>query len=146
MTGLVFPPDYGLWMAQYADKKCVNGYKENPWTDDRGIGAFNVIAIHQYTSTGRLTGYDGNLDLDIAYMTPASWDKYARQAECVRPIEYYPKYDETLVKVLDSIGINSTYAYREKIAFANGIVNYTGTDEQNLRMLNLLKAGKLIKP
>lgn len=69
--------NYGLWMAQYANKK-PTGYQDKPWTDQKGLGAFNGYAIHQYSSAGRLPGYGGSLDLDIAYMTPAAWDKYAK--------------------------------------------------------------------
>lgn len=69
--------NYGLWMAQYANKK-PTGYQDKPWTDTKGLGAFNGYAIHQYTSNGHIDGYNGSLDLDIAYMTPAAWDKYAK--------------------------------------------------------------------
>lgn len=52
----------------------------------------------------------------------------------------------SIVDALKSIGANSSYAYRCKIAKANDIVNYKGTAMQNLKMLSLLKKGKLIKP
>lgn len=52
----------------------------------------------------------------------------------------------SLVDGLKSIGVNSSFAYRKKIAEANGIKGYTGTPAQNTRMLNLLKSGKLIQP
>lgn len=52
----------------------------------------------------------------------------------------------SIVDGLKSIGANSTYAYRSKIAKANDIINYRGTATQNLKMLSLLKRGKLIKP
>lgn len=52
----------------------------------------------------------------------------------------------SIVDALKSIGANSTYAYRSKIARANDILNYKGTATQNLKMLSLLKKGKLIKP
>ncbi len=68
---------YGLWMAQYANKT-PTGYKSKPWTDAKGTGAFKLVAIHQYTSSGYLPGYPYNLDLDIAYMTRSAWDKYAK--------------------------------------------------------------------
>ena len=138
-------PDYGLWMAQYANKK-KTGYKENPWTDNKGMGAFKSIAIHQYSSTGRLNGYNDDLDLDIAYMSPNAWDKYANIVAPEKVIEYYPKYEETLVNALKVMEINSTYDFRCKIAAANGINGYKGTAEQNKNMLSLLKEGKLIKP
>lgn len=52
----------------------------------------------------------------------------------------------SLVDGLKSIGVNSSFAYRKKIAEANGIKGYMGTPAQNTRMLNLLKAGTLIQP
>lgn len=69
--------NYGLWMAQYGSN-APTGYQSEPWTDTQGIGAFRFYAIHQYSSMGRLTGYDGNLDLDIFYGDGAAWDAYAK--------------------------------------------------------------------
>lgn len=62
---------------------------------------------------------------------------------------YFPKYTGTkdsIVLALNSMGITSTYSFRKKIALANGIKNYSGTAEQNIKLLSLLKEGKLIKP
>lgn len=70
--------DYGLWVARYASNNIVNGYQADPWLGNEGTGAFSTVAIHQYTSTGRLNGWYGNLDLDIAYMTKNAWKKYAK--------------------------------------------------------------------
>ena len=63
--------DYGLWCAQYADSS-PTGYQSSPWTDDGGTGDFPAMAVYQYSSTGRLAGYGGNLDLNIAYMDRAA--------------------------------------------------------------------------
>ncbi len=52
----------------------------------------------------------------------------------------------SIVAALNKIGVDSSFAYRKKIAEANGISNYTGTGTQNTTMLLLLRAGKLIKP
>lgn len=51
----------------------------------------------------------------------------------------------SIVDALKSIGINSSYSYRKKIAQANNIKNYHGSYFQNIQMLNLLKQGKLKK-
>ena len=51
----------------------------------------------------------------------------------------------SIVNALKSIGVNSSYFYRAKIAKANGIKGYLGLPNQNIKMLNLLKQGKLIK-
>lgn len=49
------------WVAQYASDDPV-GWDANPWTDGTWTTAG---AIHQYTGTGRLPGYGGNLDLNV---------------------------------------------------------------------------------
>ncbi len=69
-------PNHGLWVAQYGDNSTTE-YQENPWTDEKGYGAWRGPIIFQYSSVGRLDGYDGNLDLNIAYMDEVAWNKYA---------------------------------------------------------------------
>lgn len=49
----------------------------------------------------------------------------------------------SIVDALKQIKVDSSYNYRSKLAKANGINNYRGTAEQNTKMLNLLKQGKL---
>ena len=62
--------DCGLWVAEYADMN-PTGYQAHPWRE----GAYGC-AIRQYASTGRLNGWGGDLDLNIAYMTRDQWAKY----------------------------------------------------------------------
>ena len=69
-------PTYPLWVAQYASY-AITGYKSSPWTDKNGYGAWKSPTIFQYTSTGRLANWNGNLDLDIAYLTKEEWQKMA---------------------------------------------------------------------
>ena len=61
---------------------------------------------------------------------------------------YYKKYtgkSTSLVDALASSGVDSSFTNRKKIAKANGITNYSGTAQQNTKLLELLKSGKLIK-
>nr|DAQ15754.1 MAG TPA: protein of unknown function (DUF3597) [Caudoviricetes sp.] len=62
---------------------------------------------------------------------------------------YYPRYKGFSISIVDAlraIGVKDvTLSHRKKIAKANGITNYKGTASQNLKMLKLLKKGKLIK-
>ena len=51
----------------------------------------------------------------------------------------------SIVDGLKSVGVNSSYDNRKKIAKANGIKNYTGTAKQNTELLNKLKKGTLKK-
>ena len=63
-------------------------------------------------------------------------------------VKYYAKYtgkSVSIVDALNAIGADSSFNNRRAIAKANGITGYIGTAAQNTKMLNLLKAGKLIK-
>lgn len=62
---------YPLWVAQYPDYN-PTGYQAHPWNE----GAYEC-AIRQYSSTGRISGYNGNLDINKAYITRAEWLAYA---------------------------------------------------------------------
>ena len=61
---------------------------------------------------------------------------------------YYPKFTGSTTSIVDAlkaIGIDSSFGNRKKIASKNGISNYSGDASQNLKLLNLLKQGKLKK-
>lgn len=63
-------------------------------------------------------------------------------------IEYYKKCKskyKSIVDALKSIGVDSSFSNRRKIAKVNGINVYLGLASQNTKMLNLLKNGMLIK-
>ena len=66
--------DYGLWVASYgtndgtAQKSVFNNYPLKYWS---------FYALWQYTSKGRLNGYNGNLDLNYFSGNSSAWDKYA---------------------------------------------------------------------
>ena len=66
-----------LWIAQYADMATVNGFLENPWQKG-SVEPFDRYIMHQYTSCGRLNGWDGNLDLDRCYISFAEWCELCR--------------------------------------------------------------------
>lgn len=65
---------YGLWVAQYADNNPVYGHDTDPWRDNLGVGAFVEPVMHQYTSHGKIPGYNGNLDLNIFYGNTTTWN------------------------------------------------------------------------
>ena len=82
-------PSYPLWVAQYANYN-PTGYQIAPWTDKKGYGPWTEPVIFQYSSSGRLAGYAGKLDLDIAYITPSEWQKYASGEFCATDPEQRP--------------------------------------------------------
>lgn len=70
--------NYGLWNAGYYDGYITKyGYVSDPplignlgsWSD--------CVAMYQYTSSGRLPGWGGNLDFNIFYGDGSAWDAYA---------------------------------------------------------------------
>lgn len=71
--------DCGLWIAQYADMNAT-GYQDTPWNE----GAYSC-AIRQYSSAGRLNGWNGNLDLDKFYGDANAWRKYAGASGAATP-------------------------------------------------------------
>lgn len=83
---------YGLWVAQYPDY-VETGYQEHPWNE----GKYNCL-IRQYTSVGKLSGYNGNLDLNKAYISAASWHKLATKAVKIVTIKPVKKSVNTLAK------------------------------------------------
>lgn len=127
--------DDHTWIARY-----YNGYntmKFGTEPDEKYVPKVKTGSLWgwQYTSSGRVDGINGNVDLDIAY-----YDIKETEIE----LEYYDTPEFTLIDSLNKIGVDSSYAHRAKIAEANYIQNYQGSVEQNLLMLQLLNEGKLI--
>lgn len=71
--------DYGLWVAQYANMS-LTGYQSTPWNE----GAYSCV-IRQYSSRGRLIGYNSDLDLNKFYGNRTAWNKYAGKGNAVKP-------------------------------------------------------------
>lgn len=69
--------NYGLWNAGY-----YAGYREMGYNPNApiygGLGEFGTCAMYQYTSSGRLSGYNGPLDLDVFYGDAKAWNAYAK--------------------------------------------------------------------
>lgn len=67
--------NYGYWIAAYASSEAT-GYQDHP-----AYESTYPCAIRQYASTGRLSGYSGNLDLNKFYGDRDAWLKYCRSAK-----------------------------------------------------------------
>ena len=81
-------------------------------------------------------------DIRGLYTAPASTPEPQPQ------VSYYPRYTGGSVGIVDglqAVGVESSFANRKNIAIKNGITNYTGSADQNNKLLSLLKIGKLIK-
>lgn len=70
------------------------------------------------------------------------WVEYSTTSD-----EYYvyKGNSNSLVDALKSIGVDSSFTNRVLIAYKNGINSYSGTYSQNVKLLTMLKNGKLKK-
>ena len=123
-----------------------NGKGDNKgWADHTGIV--------EKVNGDKITVIEGNYNNAVKRRTISVNGRYIRgyiQPSFEKEKAYFPAYTGlktySIVDALKEVGAESTYAYRHKIAAANGITFYCGTATQNLKMLELLKQGKLIKP
>lgn len=139
---------YPLWMAQYAistDPSYNKGYTpvrgylaDPPGAKTCGKWGKN-ITIRQYTSMGYLEGWTSRLDLNLAYMDRADWDKLCgKTIEPEKPTAK-PTVDELAQQVLDRKWGNGTerkrrleaagYNYEEVQKRVNELVAKMSTGE-----------------
>lgn len=127
----------GLWIAQYGSME-PTGYQAEPWNS----GAY-ACAIRQYSSTGRLPGWGGNLDLNIAYMDLAAWQKYAAPSGSKpAPAPSKPAAAKPAPKPAAKTG---TYTVKAGDTLS-GIASRFGTSWQELQRINGLANANLIFP
>lgn len=69
--------DNGLWIAKYRDMQPDYNHDMSNAGSKPVIKYWPFYAMWQWTSTGRLDGYGGDLDCDVFYGDKATWDKYA---------------------------------------------------------------------
>lgn len=176
---------YTCWVAQYNDTNTYKG-KYDMW---------------QYTSSGKVNGINGNVDMNILYNNIFTNIKQTNSSlpdlsnyigssivDALKSVNYDSTFDSrkklyalagftdtykgtsiqntnllktlrgnnieyyftnykglSLVDALKSIGVDSSFVSRKRIANSNGINNYKGSITQNIKLLNLLKQGKLKK-
>ena len=123
--------------------------------DDSGVGDNGGwpehVGIVEKNENGVMTVIEGNLDNAVARRFVETDARYIRGFVCpkfLEETEYYPAFSgstNSIVDALKSLKIDSSYKNRKVIAQNNGFLNYTGKANENLKMLALLKEGKLKK-
>lgn len=101
-------------------------------------GAHTHFEVRKGVAYSTLINPTDYLNKDLPGMTPKPTPTTSYYKKCAS------KYS-SLVDALKSIGVNSSFSNRSKIAKVNGIKVYIGTAKQNTQLLNLLKQGKLKK-
>ena len=137
------------------------------WSGKKNVNNLHHVAIVTSVSGNKVTVIGGNQSsensLDSRKVSTVTYSvNYNCIAKYVRPKyantgtvdngTYYGKYtgsSTSIVTALNSMGIDSSKAFRAKLAVANGIVSntsqFTGSASQNSALLKLLKSGKLKK-
>lgn len=128
--------DDNIWIARYYNGYNVMNLSQNPNEKHKPVAKSGRLWGWQYSSSGKVSGIKGNVDLDVSYYDIKNTPVKA---------EYYQTPEFTLIDSLNKIGVDSSYKNRSLIAKANGILNFKGTAQQNTEMLELLKSGRLKK-
>ena len=154
-------------MLQYSDTGKISGISGISGNVDMDIMYRDLINEIKESNTGTdrktveelarevIDGKWGNGEERKIKLTNAGYDYSAVQAKVNEILgvdtsitNYYPAISSdynSIVEALKSIGVDSSFNNRKKIAVKNGINNYTGTATQNIELLDKLKAGRLIK-
>lgn len=128
---------YTYWIAQY-NTKCTY------------LGNYD---IWQYSSSGKVNGINGKVDMNYMYRdlvsvisgkkngnTPKNQtNSKTNNIQKTQQTKSSTYKGSSLVDYLKSIGIDSSFTNRKKIAYANGIKNYTGTASQNTTLLKKIR-------
>jgi len=126
-----------IWNAKYNSNNGMIGTKPS-----------NRADLHQFTSKYTTDFCNGPLDMSVV-LNDSIFKKEIMPGTGPGTVptneEFYPIPDFTLNESLIKIGVDPSFASRKKIALANGQPNYTGALNQNLKMLEWLKAGTLKK-
>ena len=78
--------DYGLWVAKYRDNNPDYNYSMANAGARPKVKWWKFYCMWQWTSTGRLNGYSGNLDCDVFYGDGSTWDAYVgKSTSTVKP-------------------------------------------------------------
>lgn len=67
---------YPLWIARYKDHEADNGFDLSRAGMLPVVKHWDKYVMWQWTSSGRLNGYNGDLDLDAYYGTEADWNRW----------------------------------------------------------------------
>lgn len=108
-------------------------------------GKFNIYTDVKYTKSDAYL-MRGDILLGNGHTAIVLSD--GAKVSASKKVYYFTKCDADEISIVDAlknIGVNSGFANRKKIAIANGIENYTGSADQNIKLLSLMKQGKLVK-
>ena len=108
--------EYGLWIAGYSRGNAIfYGYNTDIAMNYNAGAWSDCVAMYQYTSNGRLSGYSGNLDMNVFYGDESTWNAYAGGRNAVtnpsKPVNspattYTVRRGDSLYNIALSYGVN----------------------------------------
>ena len=116
--------DYGIWLAEYPD------YALRGWGDYVEPNYSGDYAMHQFTSSGAISGWSGNLDLSLFYGDANAWLAYAGATGQSVPAPQLQTYVQPTVQSGDT-----TYIVQSGDTLS-GIAARYGTTYQHLAAIN----------
>ena len=117
--------DYGIWLAEYPD------YAPRGWDAYYPPNYSGDYAMHQYTSSGNISGWGGPLDLSLFFGDENAWRAYAVATEHPIPAPQ-PQVQEYAQPVQSS---NTTYIVQAGDTLSE-IAQRFGTTYQHLAAIN----------
>jgi GH25 family lysozyme M1 (1,4-beta-N-acetylmuramidase)/LysM repeat protein len=117
--------DYGIWLAEYPD------YSSRGWNDYVEPNYSGDYAMHQFTSSGAISGWGGPLDLSLFFGDENAWRAYTGTTGQPIPTPQ-PQVQEYAQPVQSS---NTTYIVQAGDTLS-GIAERYGTSYQHLAAIN----------
>ncbi|MBQ8763301.1 MAG: C40 family peptidase [Clostridia bacterium] len=133
-------------------KKCTEKGKISTMPEMPGILVFKKGHVGIYVGNKRVIEARGfNYGVVETSLGKRGWTDWGKCPWISYPAEgnYFMTcaHDEvSIVDALKSIGEKSSFDIRKKIAAANGMPDYSGSEKENVKLLSLLRTGMLIKP
>lgn len=124
--------DYGIWLAEYPD------YAPRGWDAYYPPNYSGDYAMHQFTSSGAISGWGGPLDLSLFFGDENAWRAYAGATGQPVPAPQPQPYVEPQVQ-----SSGTTYIVRSGDTLS-GIANMYGTTYQHLAEINGIANPNLI--
>ena len=137
--------DYGLWVAKYRDNNPDYNYNmANAGTRPR-VKWWKFYCMWQWTSTGRLNGYSGNLDCNVFYGDGTTWDKYAGKSGTNQPVKPTQPVKKSNEEIANEV-INGAWGNGEdrKKRLTSAGYNYTVIQAIVNKLISANKANKAV--
>ena len=126
--------DYGIWLAEYPD------YARRGWGDYVEPNYSGDYAMHQFTSSGAISGWSGPLDLSLFFGDTDAWLAYAGATGQLAPIPQPQPYVEPSVQ-----SSGTTYIVQPGDILSE-IAQRFGTTYQSLAAINNIADPNRIYP